>query len=137
MTTPIATNMVAVAESYHKLHWMLVPLAPGQKGPTGASAKGWQLRDHCIGPGQPFPSNMSIGLAHAYSQTCSIDIDDMARAIAWGLEQGIDITGLLNADDAVQIRSGVSNHGKLIYRLPDTHPTLPTATITSEKHHIL
>lgn len=134
---PVAPNTTAIAQSYTRLGLTLVPFQPGAKGPTGVAAKGWQLRENCIGEGQIFPQGMSIGLAHAYSRTCSIDIDDMALALQWGIEKGIDITGLLEAADAVQICSGIANHGKLIYRLPDTNPTLPTVTHSVNKRHVL
>ena len=60
----------------------------------------------------------SAGLAHAYSQTCAIDIDDYDRAQEWLAERGVDLEALFNAPDAVQLSSGRIGRGKLIYQLP-------------------
>jgi predicted P-loop ATPase len=60
-----------------------------------------------------------IGLAHAFSGTCCLDFDDLEQSAMWFFEEhGIDVHALLNAYDAVQIRSGRQNRGKLLYRLP-------------------
>jgi hypothetical protein len=61
----------------------------------------------------------SAGLAHAYSGTCAIDVDDIPRAQEWLAERGVDLINLFNAPDAVQLSSGRQDHGKLIYRLPE------------------
>lgn len=97
--------------------WVLVPILPGQKGPSGPSAKGWNRRDKCVtDPDHPM---RNAGLAHAYSGTCAIDVDDYARAREWLQERGIDLDELFNAPESVQLASGRANRGKLIYKLPE------------------
>jgi hypothetical protein len=91
--------------------WVLVPIASGKKGPTG---KAWNLRERCV-VSPTWRGN--IGLAHAYSGTCAIDIDDLDKASAYLQSHGIDLSALLNAPDAVMISSGRPNRAKLLYRL--------------------
>jgi hypothetical protein len=130
----IIPNIDATAQAYHQQGFYLVPMGVGTKGPTGLEAKGWQQRENCIGPGQQFPINKQMGLAHAYSKTCAIDIDDLQAALAWC---PFDLSMLLADRTNVQISSGVSNHGKLIFRMPDSHPALPSYTHTEEKRHVI
>jgi hypothetical protein len=60
-----------------------------------------------------------IGLAHAYSGTMALDIDNWdVAAFVLGL-QGIDIRALYDAPDAVVIDSGKAGRGKLLYVMPD------------------
>lgn len=59
-----------------------------------------------------------MGLAHAYSGTCAIDIDDWAAASGILAAHGVDLTALYNALDAVTIESGREGRGKLLYRMP-------------------
>lgn len=68
----------------------------------------------------------NIGLAHLYSHTCAIDIDDFDRAAAWFEQHGIDLAGLLMSENAAQISSGRENRAKLLYRLPEGVKSLPT-----------
>lgn len=93
--------------------WLLVPIAPGQKGPR---TKGWNLRTNCIT--DPDHEMRSAGLAHAYSGTCAIDVDDYDRAHEWLAERGVDLEAMFNTPDAVQLSSGRVGHAKLIYQLP-------------------
>jgi len=58
-----------------------------------------------------------VGLLHAYSGTCSIDIDGWDTAVIKLAEQGIDLAELYNDPTAVKIHSGNPGHAKLIYRL--------------------
>ncbi len=100
--------------------WLLVPIPAGQKGPHGAGAKGWNRREKCLSHLTATDPNLrNAGLAHAYSGTCAIDVDDYARARDWLAERGVDLDALFMAPDAVQITSGRANHGKLIYTLPE------------------
>ncbi|KKL44621.1 hypothetical protein LCGC14_2363870, partial [marine sediment metagenome] len=62
-------------KQYIEHGWLLVPIPPGQKGPR---TKGWNLKSNCIT--DPDHEMRSAGLAHAYSQTCAIDVDDYDRA---------------------------------------------------------
>jgi putative DNA primase/helicase len=47
----------------------------------------------------------------------ALDIDDLPQAKAWLAERGVDLDGLMAADDAVQIASGRKGRAKLLYRL--------------------
>ncbi len=105
---------MSIFKEYIEHGWKLVPILPGHKGPR---ANGWQrLENAIIDP--EFPMR-SAGLAHAYSGTCAIDVDDYPRAHEWLAERGIDLDALFAAPDSVQITSGRVNRGKLIYSLPE------------------
>lgn len=93
--------------------WALVPIASGQKGPTG---KAWNQRERCV-VSPTWRGN--IGLAHAYSGTCAIDIDDLDMATAWLAARGVDLADLLADPEAVMISSGRPNRAKLLYYLTD------------------
>lgn len=93
--------------------WALVPIPQGKKGPT---AKGWNTRERCVLP-ETWQGN--VGLAHAYSGTCAIDIDDLEHASAFLKRHDIDLDELLKAADTVLISSGRPNRAKLLYRLTD------------------
>ena len=90
----------------------LWPIAKGSKGPK---SEGWQNK--------PLAQNMigdhGLGLIHALSGTCAIDLDDLQGAEAWFGARGIELRELLTDDDAVQIISGSPNRSKLLYRLPE------------------
>lgn len=94
--------------------WVLVPIKPGQKGPR---TRGWNQRKNCVT--DPDFQMHSAGLAHAYSGTCAIDIDDYDYARDWLIERGIDLDALFDAPDSVHIVSGRGGHGKLLYKLPE------------------
>lgn len=91
----------------------LVPIASG-KGPTTA---GWNERHNCWTTPEQVDDTVGVGLAHAYSNTCALDIDDLDLARAWLAERGVNLDELLDAADAVQISSGNPGHAKLIYRI--------------------
>lgn len=91
--------------------WALVPIPVGKKGPT---ARKWNERNRCrLSPNW----NGNVGLAHAYSQTCAIDIDNLALARRWLALKNVDLDALLEAPDAVKVSSGRPNRAKLLYRL--------------------
>ncbi len=97
--------------------WLLVPIAPGKKGPSGVASKGWNRKVNCVS--DPTREMHNAGLAHAYSGTCAIDIDNYPVAHAWLAERGVDLDELFAAPNSVQISSGRANRGKLIYILPE------------------
>lgn len=99
---------------YLRAGWKLVPVASGTKGPRST---GWDSLENCISESSDIPEGYGAGLAHAYSGTCAIDIDDMFAASLLFMERGLDINAFLNAPDAVQIVSGRPGSGKLIYKL--------------------
>lgn len=102
-------------DNYTRLGWYLVPISPGTKGPKTPN---WQIKENCITDASRIPPGYGAGIAHAYSGTCSIDIDDWDVAVQTLGFVGVDLIALCNADDAVMIHSGNPGHAKLIYRLP-------------------
>ena len=111
---------VHYAREYEAIGWQLVPIQWMEKRPK---RKGWQYQKNVL----PIPDDWqgNLGLLHAWSKTCSIDIDNLDKARAWlKAEHGVDLDTLLEAADAVQIVSGQPNRAKLIYRLPE--PMLKT-----------
>lgn len=99
---------------YLRAGWKLVPISSGTKGPQ---TPGWNNESACITSSSDIPEGYGAGLAHAYSGTCAIDIDDLFAASLLFAERGLDINSFLNAPDAVQIVSGRPGSGKLIYKL--------------------
>ena len=65
----------------------LIPIPRGQKGPT---IVGWNTRAACIT--DPLRAGelvgQNAGLAHAYSGTCALDVDNFQAAAAWLAKQG-------------------------------------------------
>lgn len=123
MTSPV---------EYVRHGWVLVPIPKGQKGPTG---KGWNTRDRCVSTEERAARlDANIGLAHAHSGTCSIDIDDLERAAVYLKTHDIDLNTLLNAPDAVRISSGRPNRAKLLYRLATP---LASKKIIEDKQNII
>lgn len=113
---PSKSMMRNAYEAYLANNFVLVPIAQGSKGPR---TMGWNERSHCIFvPEQLPPDNMGVGIAHCYSNTAALDIDDLPEAVAMLGCVGIDLQALLNAEDAVQISSGRVGRAKLLYRLP-------------------
>jgi len=97
----------------------LVAIPKGMKGPI---TSGWNLRENGITNIEQLHllDDSNIGLGHAYSSpypTCAIDFDDLIKAKNWFQDKGVEINRYINADDSVQIISGVSNRLKLLFRL--------------------
>ncbi len=105
---------------YQQHGWALVPLAPGQKSPRD---KGWNREALCLTSEDDVRNLTHAGLAHAYSGTCAIDIDDVELAIEAMGKVGIDLREYLFASDAVRISSGRPNRAKLLYRLETPLPS--------------
>lgn len=103
---------------YKARGWQLCDIPPGTKGPR---TTGWSER------GATAVGNTGIGLCHAYSGTCSIDVDDYPIAFDWLQSQLIDLDALLEDPQCVQIVSGRVNRAKLIYRLDAPLPSLSLA----------
>ncbi len=100
----------------------LCAIAKGSKGPKSEEWQNKPLALNMIG-------DHGLGLIHALSGTCAIDVDDLQAAEAWLGARGIELRELLGGDDAVQIVSGRSNRAKLLYRLPDGVQPLITKQI--------
>jgi hypothetical protein len=113
-----------ILADYCRLGWHLVQIPLGHKGPT---TSGWNKREMCIAdPEVAEWLDGNIGLAHAYSGTCAIDIDNVAAATAWLAERKVNLTDLLNAQDAVRIESR-PGRAKLIYKLGTPLPSFKIA----------
>lgn len=110
---------------YVRQGWCLVPIPKGQKGPA---TKGWNTRASCVTTEDHARriNGANVGLAHLFSRTCCIDIDNLAQSSQLLAGHDIDLNMLLNASDSVQISSGRPNRAKLLYRLPDGIDALPT-----------
>jgi hypothetical protein len=102
-------------QMYQQQGWALVPIPIGTKGPTH---RGWNTKEGCLAPDAQLPPGYGIGLCHAYSGTCALDIDGWDKAVTYFKDRGVDLVQLFAAPDAVQIDSGNPGHGKLLYAMP-------------------
>jgi hypothetical protein len=102
---------------YVEAGFALCKFDPGTKGPSGVTARDWNRRERAITNPQRVNGMVQGGLLHAYSNTCSIDIDNLNEARPFLAAHGVDIDELLAARSSVQIVSGRPNRAKLIYRL--------------------
>lgn len=98
----------------------MVPLKPGEKSPVG---KGWSAKELTLTTEEDVQGLTHAGLAHAFSGTCCLDIDDVREAVRELRGLGIDLLALLKAPDAVRIDSGRKNRAKLLYALPEPLPS--------------
>jgi hypothetical protein len=114
-TAPQVTQHPASVDAYIRHGWSLVPIPAGTKGPR---TLGWNLKQNAIKSQSELPQGFGIGLAHAYSGTMALDIDEWVSASAALLPHGIDLNALYGAPDAVIVDSGRSGRGKLIYQMP-------------------
>lgn len=115
MPRPILAEYVAAG-------WALTHFNTGEKGPKWA---GWNKREKAIlDPEVAENIDGNVGLLHAYSGTCCIDIDDLSAATKWMSARGIDIIKLLSAPDAVRIHSGREGSAKLLYASDKVRPTI-------------
>jgi hypothetical protein len=102
-------------DAYIRHGWSLVPIPPSSKGPN---FKGWNKKENCLQLGTQLPPDFGVGLAHAYSGTMALDIDDLESARHLLGQHNIFVDLLLSAPDAVTIESGNPGHHKLIYTMP-------------------
>lgn len=110
-----------ILAEYCAAGFVLVPIPPGEKGPVRT---GWNLRENCVA--DPYIAEVldgNVGLAHAYSGTACLDLDDMETARGWFEQRGVSIDDWLKADDAVMISSGRENRAKLLYQVPKPLPS--------------
>lgn len=107
---------MTTAVDYVRAGWALCDIPRGRKGPA---APGWQRRERAITtPEQAASLRENVGLCHAWSGTCAIDVDHYDVAKRWLAERGIDLDALIAAPDSVRISSGRPGRGKLLYRVP-------------------
>jgi hypothetical protein len=105
----------ASVDAYIRHGWSLVPIPMGTKGPQH---KGWNLKENALKSQNDLPAGFGIGLAHAYSGTMALDIDNWTIATSMLAEAEIDLQALYDAPDAVVVNSGKPGHGKLLYAMP-------------------
>ena len=105
----------ASVDAYIRHGWSLVPIPANTKGPR---TPGWNLRENALKSQADLPQGFGIGLAHAYSGTMALDIDNWTVTTSLLAQHGIDLQALYNAPDAVVINSGKPGHGKLLYTMP-------------------
>lgn len=116
MTNPMTVQPhPASIDAYIRHGWSLVPIPAGTKGPH---TKGWNLKENALKSQSDLPPGYGIGLAHAYSGTMALDIDNWTITTSLLAEHGIDLQALYDAPDAVVINSGKPGHGKLLYQMP-------------------
>ena len=127
MTSSNTVQHPASVDAYIRHGWSLVPIPPGSKGPRTI---GWNQRGAALKSSADLPPGFGIGLAHAYSATMALDIDDWDTAASMLTMAGIDLQALYDAPDAVVIDSGRPGHGKLIYAMP-FGLTMPTKRVVS------
>ena len=105
----------ASVDAYIRYGWSLVPIPPGTKGPI---TDGWNLKTNAIRDQTQLPHGWGIGLAHAYTGTMALDLDDFDAAYEMLMDNGVNIRDLYDAPDAVIIDSGRAGRGKLLYAMP-------------------
>ncbi len=105
----------ASVDLYIRHGWSLVPIPFGTKGPR---TPGWNKKENALRSHNDLPTGFGIGLAHAYSGTMALDIDNWQSAVELLRRSNIDLQALYDAIDAVIIDSGKAGHGKLLYGMP-------------------
>jgi len=117
-----------IIDEYIAAGWSVVPIMSGHKRPD---YMGWNHPGSALKQASDLPNvwpPYGVGLMHAYSGTCALDIDDWFMT----LMHGVNVDELYAAPDAVTIISGKRGHGKLLYRMPDGL-VLPTKQIKVDK----
>ena len=115
LISTITQSHPSSTDAYIRHGWSLVPIPMGTKGPRN---KGWNLRENALKSQSDLPQGFGIGLAHAYSGTMALDIDNWTIATSLLADHGIDLQALYDAPEAVIINSGKPGHGKLLYAMP-------------------
>lgn len=115
LISTITQSHPSSTDAYIRHGWSLVPIPMGTKGPRN---KGWNLRENALKSQADLPQGFGIGLAHAYSGTMALDIDNWTIATSLLADYGIDLQSLYDAPDAVIINSGKPGRGKLLYAMP-------------------
>jgi len=115
--TSTNSNIQQYSKNYLAAGMVLVPIAPGTKGPR---EKGWNRLPNCITKIEHVNGHDGgLGLAHSYSGTMALDVDDWGQAVTWLGERGIDMKPLFHQWNSVIIKSGKHGHAKLLFRTPD------------------
>ena len=126
--SPVVQQHPASVDAYIRHGWSLVPIPMGTKGPR---TPGWNLKENALRSQGDLPPGYGIGLAHAYSGTMALDIDNWAVTSGLLAAHDLDLSALYGSPDAVVIDSGRAGHGKLLYSMP-FGLALPTKKILYE-----
>jgi len=104
-------------QRYINQNWRLVPLKPFSKAPS--VYPGWNKLENTLNNVDNIPHEAGVGIAHAYSGTMALDVDNWQESLKLLANEGIDLQALYNEPSAVIIDSSRANHGKLLYAMPD------------------
>lgn len=127
------TGLTVSFDSYIRNGWKLIPIPPNTKGPRNI---GWNKQENCLTDSSHIPTGYGVGLAHAYSGTMALDIDNWDEAKELLAAHNIDLTALYDARDAVTIDSGRQGRGKLLYAMP-FGLTLTSKKITNDSGDVV
>lgn len=94
--------------------WKLCLVPQNTKGPRNYD---WNTLEAVERSSANAEKLVGAGLCHSLSGTCAIDVDNWQGAEGFLAQHGINLQALFDAPDAVQISSGRSGRGKLVYRL--------------------
>lgn len=112
------------AREYVAHGWAVIPLARGQKGPK---TPGWNRKDQAITDANRCKNLGGVGLAHAYSGTCALDVDDIQSAREWFAAHGLNLDLFLGR--SAKILSGRPGRCKVIFALEEPLPSVaPTGS---------
>ncbi len=102
-----ADTIAHAAREYVKAGLCLVPIQAGTKRPAG---KAWQRRSNAISTLSNVSTLAGVGIAHAWSRTCALDIDDFHATDKLLAGNGINLGDLLLQHNAVhQTQNGPMN----------------------------
>lgn len=103
-------------KEYIDLGWALTPVRSKTKSPE---LSGWNLRENAITVEGELSKLLfkNVGLLHAYSGTCAIDIDDYENS-KWFFKHRFNVDVEQLFDEGVRIDSGNPNHYKFLYKCP-------------------
>lgn len=110
------------AADYFAMGMKLCVIPSGQKGPVTAK---WNTAEKAVAHAAQLPTDApyNIGLLHAWSGTCAIDIDDLQQSRLWLSARGVDIDHLLNDPTQAVITRGDPNRSKLIFAMTKPLPS--------------
>lgn len=125
-----ATPIALAGMEYAAHGWPLVLLSPKSKR---AVTEAWNRRENVVTDVDAIARHRgNIGLALAFANVVSLDIDDFQGASDWLEARGINLTQLLMAPDALRVESGVPGRAKLLYRVPEG--VAPLSLLTHKIH---
>jgi hypothetical protein len=121
MSTLITSPLREQAKLYLSLGWKLCVIPRGSKGPK---QHGWNKREHAITDIQALPLNsQGLGLMHAYSGTCCLDIDDMQKAQAYLVTMGVNLQQIIS-EYAPGVYKGRKDRLKVLFGLAEPLETV-------------